>query len=85
MSHHTHERKGLDKDRPTNFARDFAKMCIDCDAHAYIGHGPHIWRGHPQSADQENGTRILRDIAKLSAEVGTKISISEGIGTIVVK
>lgn len=45
VSHHTHERKGLDKDRPADFARDFAKLCIDSGAHAYIGHGPHIWRG----------------------------------------
>ncbi|AIF49847.1 CapA family protein [Pelosinus sp. UFO1] len=45
VSHHTHERKGLEKDRPADFARDFAKLCIDSGAHAYIGHGPHIWRG----------------------------------------
>lgn len=45
VSHHTHERKGLDKDRPADFARDFAKLCIDSGAHAYLGHGPHIWRG----------------------------------------
>jgi len=45
VSHHTHERKGLDKDRPADFAREFAKLCIDSGAHAYIGHGPHIWRG----------------------------------------
>jgi len=45
VSHHTHERKGLDKDRPADFARDFAKLCIDSGANAYIGHGPHIWRG----------------------------------------
>lgn len=45
VSHHTHERKGLAKDRPADFARDFAKLCIDSGAHAYIGHGPHIWRG----------------------------------------
>jgi poly-gamma-glutamate synthesis protein (capsule biosynthesis protein) len=35
----------LEKDRPADFARDFAKLCIDNGAHAYIGHGPHIWRG----------------------------------------
>jgi poly-gamma-glutamate synthesis protein (capsule biosynthesis protein) len=45
VSHHTHERKGLQKDRPADFARDFAKLFIDSGAHAYIGHGPHIWRG----------------------------------------
>ena len=45
VSHHTHERKGMDKTRPADFARDFARLCIDSGAHAYIGHGPHIWRG----------------------------------------
>lgn len=45
VSHHTHERKGLNKQLPADFARDFAHMCIDSGAHAYIGHGPHIWRG----------------------------------------
>lgn len=45
VSHHTHERKGLEKGLPADFARDFAKLCIDSGAHAYIGHGPHIWRG----------------------------------------
>lgn len=45
VSHHTHERKGLEKDRPADFARQFARFCIDEGAHAYIGHGPHIWRG----------------------------------------
>ncbi|MBP2637330.1 MAG: Capsule synthesis protein, CapA [Firmicutes bacterium] len=180
VSHHTHERKGLDKDRPADFARDFAKLCIDSGAHAYIGHGPHIWRGieiykqrpifyslgdfifqndsverqptefydlydlgventvsdgldarsanetrglvvdpkvfesatvaftvtdgkikevtlkplslgfkygrsrrgRPEFADKENGTRILQDIADLSTEFGTKITIKDGIGTI---
>ncbi|MEN6566725.1 MAG: CapA family protein [Veillonellales bacterium] len=183
VSHHTHERKGLAKDRPADFARDFAKLCIDSGAHAYIGHGPHIWRGieiyksrpifyslgdfvfqndsverqptefydlydlgpentvsdgldarsangtrglavdhrvfesamvsfavtdgeiaeitltplslgfeynrarrgRPQFADQENGERILRDIAGLSAEFGTKITIEDGVGTIGLK
>ncbi len=45
VSHHNHERKGLDKQLPADFARDFAHMCIDNGAQAYIGHGPHIWRG----------------------------------------
>lgn len=45
VSHHTHERKGLDKHLPADFARDFAKLCIDTGADAYVGHGPHIWRG----------------------------------------
>lgn len=180
VSHHTHERKGLDKDRPADFARDFAKLCIDNGAHAYIGHGPHIWRGveiyknrpifyslgdfifqndsverqptefynlydlgpnntvsdgldarsanetrglvvdrrvyesamvsfviendkieevtlkpislgfnngrslrgRPSLADEESSTRILNDIAALSEEFGTKISIQNGVGKI---
>ena len=45
VSHHTHERKGMDKELPADFARDFAHLCIDSGAAAYIGHGPHIWRG----------------------------------------
>ncbi len=45
ISHHTHERKGLDKEKPADFARDFAHLCLDSGADAYIGHGPHIWRG----------------------------------------
>ena len=45
VSHHSHERKGLDKHLPADFARDFAKLCIDSGADAFVGHGPHIWRG----------------------------------------
>ena len=33
------------ENRPADFCRDFAKLCIDAGATAYIGHGPHIWRG----------------------------------------
>ena len=45
VSHHSHERKGLDKHLPADFACDFAKLCIDSGADAFVGHGPHIWRG----------------------------------------
>ena len=45
VSHHSHERKELNKQLPADFAVDFAHMCIDNGASAYIGHGPHIWRG----------------------------------------
>ena len=38
-------RQTLYKNRPADFCRDFAKLCIDAGATAYIGHGPHIWRG----------------------------------------
>ncbi|MDR3347988.1 MAG: CapA family protein [Acidaminococcales bacterium] len=183
VSHHTHERKGLAKGRPADFARDFAKLCIDSGAHAYIGHGPHIWRGieiyknrpifyslgdfifqndsverqptefydlydlgaentvsdgldarsanetrglavdrkvyesalvsftvadgkidevtlvplslgfeygrprrgRPQFSNKADGERILRDIADLSAEFGTEVTINDGIGKIKLK
>ncbi|WP_196594507.1 CapA family protein [Pectinatus sottacetonis] len=45
VSHHTHERKGLNKQLPADFACDFAHLCIDNGVDAYLGHGPHIWRG----------------------------------------
>ncbi|MBF4693336.1 CapA family protein [Fusibacter sp. Q10-2] len=45
VSHHVHEFKGPEKDISADFVRDFARLCIDCGAHAYIGHGPHILRG----------------------------------------
>jgi poly-gamma-glutamate capsule biosynthesis protein CapA/YwtB (metallophosphatase superfamily) len=45
VSHHFHEMKGAEKDRPADFAREFARLCIDNGAHAYLGHGPHILRG----------------------------------------
>lgn len=45
VSHHVHEFKGASKDVSSDFARDFARLCIDNGAHAYLGHGPHILRG----------------------------------------
>lgn len=45
VSHHVHEFKGSTKDISSDFARDFARLCIDSGAHAYLGHGPHILRG----------------------------------------
>lgn len=45
VSHHAHEMKGMQKDQPADFIREFARYCIDQGAHAYIGHGPHILRG----------------------------------------
>jgi len=45
VSHHSHERKGLEKNQPADFCRDFAKLCLDAGADVYLGHGPHIWRG----------------------------------------
>jgi poly-gamma-glutamate synthesis protein (capsule biosynthesis protein) len=45
VSHHAHEMKGMSKDQPADFLKEFAHFCIDNGAHAYIGHGPHILRG----------------------------------------
>ena len=45
VSHHVHEFKGATKDISSDFAREFARMCIDSGVHAYLGHGPHILRG----------------------------------------
>lgn len=45
VSHHVHEFKGATKDVSADFTRDFARLCIDSGAHAYLGHGPHILRG----------------------------------------
>jgi poly-gamma-glutamate capsule biosynthesis protein CapA/YwtB (metallophosphatase superfamily) len=45
VSHHVHEFKGATKDISADFTRDFARLCIDSGAHAYLGHGPHILRG----------------------------------------
>jgi poly-gamma-glutamate capsule biosynthesis protein CapA/YwtB (metallophosphatase superfamily) len=45
VSHHAHEMKGMSKDQPADFLKEFARFCIDNGAHAFIGHGPHILRG----------------------------------------
>lgn len=45
VSHHVHEFKGASKADSADFSRDFARLCIDSGAHAYLGHGPHILRG----------------------------------------
>jgi Bacterial capsule synthesis protein PGA_cap len=37
-------------------------------------------RGRPQFADGELGAKILGDITKLSAEMGTKVTVRDGIG-----
>lgn len=45
VSHHAHEMKGMSKNQPADFLREFAHYCIDQGAHAFLGHGPHILRG----------------------------------------
>ncbi len=37
-------------------------------------------RGRPQFADGELGAKILGDLTKLSAEMGTKITVRDGVG-----
>lgn len=45
VSVHSHEMKGMDKEQPAEFIRQFARFCIDQGAQAMIGHGPHVLRG----------------------------------------
>ena len=44
ISVHSHELSGDSKENPADFLCEFAKKCIDCGAHAIIGHGPHLLR-----------------------------------------
>lgn len=44
VSFHSHDRYFNEDYLPAKFAEDFAHMCIDCGAHAIIGHGPHLLR-----------------------------------------
>lgn len=45
ISIHSHEMRGMDKEQPAEFIRQFARFCIDQGAQALIGHGPHVLRG----------------------------------------
>ena len=44
VSVHSHELSGTAKENPADFLCEFAHRCIDCGAHAIIGHGPHLLR-----------------------------------------
>ena len=44
VSVHSHELSGKLKENPADFLCEFAHKCIDCGAHAIIGHGPHLLR-----------------------------------------
>lgn len=44
VSLHNHQIEGGDKENVPKFIEDFCHMCIDCGAHAVIGHGPHLIR-----------------------------------------
>ncbi len=44
VSLHAHDRHFEENYRPAKYVEDFAHRCIDCGAHAVIGHGPHLLR-----------------------------------------
>lgn len=45
VSIHSHEMDDGGLDRPAEFLRTFARYCIESNADAVIGHGPHVLRG----------------------------------------
>lgn len=45
ISLHTHEMEDINLEIVPNFVEEFCHRCIDCGAHAVIGHGPHLLRG----------------------------------------
>ena len=44
VSLHSHDRHFEENYLPAKYIEDFAHRCIDCGAHAIIGHGPHLIR-----------------------------------------
>jgi poly-gamma-glutamate synthesis protein (capsule biosynthesis protein) len=44
ISIHGHEMRGAVKSEGAEFLEEFARRCIDCGAHAVVGHGPHVIR-----------------------------------------
>ena len=44
VSFHTHEMAGDNLENIPDFIEEFCHKCIDCGAHAVIGHGPHLLR-----------------------------------------
>lgn len=44
VSLHSHDRFYMEEYLPAKYIEDFAHRCIDCGAHAVIGHGPHLLR-----------------------------------------
>ena len=44
VSLHSHDRHFEENHLPGKFIEEFAHRCIDCGAHAIIGHGPHLLR-----------------------------------------
>jgi len=44
VSLHSHEIGEAEKEEPADFAKEFARFCIDNGANAVVGHGPHLLR-----------------------------------------
>lgn len=44
VSFHSHDEHFEDENIPAKYVEEFAHRCIDCGAHAFIGHGPHLLR-----------------------------------------
>ena len=44
VSLHSHEIGETEKEEPADFAKEFARYCIDHGANAVVGHGPHLLR-----------------------------------------
>ena len=44
VSLHSHQMGDCEKEEPADFAREFARFCIDHGANAVVGHGPHLLR-----------------------------------------
>lgn len=44
VSLHSHDMGEAEKEEPAEFAKEFARFCIDNGAGAVIGHGPHLLR-----------------------------------------
>ena len=44
VSFHSHDRQFEEAHVPAKFIEDFSRRCIDCGAHAVLGHGPHQLR-----------------------------------------
>ncbi len=44
VSFHSHDEHFAEEHIPAKYVEQFARRCIDCGAHAFIGHGPHLLR-----------------------------------------
>lgn len=44
VSLHSHQMGEAEKEDPADFAKEFARYCIDNGANAVVGHGPHLLR-----------------------------------------